>query len=1015
MVKFLVHKPVAVLMSFLGIIILGFFSLFDLPVSLMPNIDIPEITIQINVSNMSAREMENVIVKPLRNNLIQLNHLEDITTESSNETGIIKLKFYHGTRMNYSFIEVNEKIDRAMSYLPSNIERPKVIKANSIDIPAFYLDLTLKKVELTNDKTELSQDFLDFNQFVNNVVRKRIEQISEVALVDISGLTYPEIIIIPDQKKLISLGISLNDIENTIKSQNMEIGSIMVRDNIYQYNLQLNTRLNTIKDIENLIFKKSGRLFKIKDFATVKKQSQKRKGLIIANGKEAVTMAVIKRSGAQMNQLKESLKSLISTMEEDYEDIEFNISRNQTKLLDISISNLKQSLIWGIILAFLIMFLFLGDIKSPLLIGISIPISILICLLLFRVLDLSINIISLSGLVLGIGLMIDNAIIIIDNINQYRQKGANLSNACILGTNEMIRPLISSVLTTCSVFIPLMFLNGTTGALFYDQAVAVTIGLFISLMISIVLLPVLYRLFYLNNRLVFKIKKKIIKWNSIDYVKIYEKGLRYIMKNQSISIGIFLVFCFSTLGLFFLLPKDQLPALSSTETIIKIDWNEPINIDENKLRTLNLLEWDNKVKNYTAFVGSQQFLINKDSNFKSSETTIYIKTKSNDELTDLKKILKKEILQKYPLSIVRFKEVENIFNQIFPEDKAPLSAKLKAINNIEFNKADNLNEIWNSIQEAFPDEDFDQLTFDHQLILYGNAQKMAIYDVSPTMLTSTLEVAFNVKQILTIKSNQGFIPLIIGTNEKDVRKILNEALIKVNDSTYLPAKEFVSTEIRKDLKTIKGGKQGEYYSFDFKIDENKETSVINLVKSIIRQNDKFDVTFDGTIIENRKLLNEFLVVMCVTLFLLYFILAAQFESLLLPVIILLEIPISLGGAFLFLYLFNMSINLMSLIGIVVMSGIIINDSILKIDAIIQLRKQNIHLIRAIVLAGKKRLKPILMTSLTTILALIPILFSSGLGGELQTPLAIALIGGMIVGTLVSLYFIPLCYYYIAKK
>ena len=155
--------------------------------------------------------------------------------------------------------------------------------------------------------------------------------------------------------------------------------------------------------------------------------------------------------------------------------------------------------------------------------------------------------------------------------------------------------------------------------------------------------------------------------------------------------------------------------------------------------------------------------------------------------------------------------------------------------------------------------------------------------------------------------------------------------------------------------------------------------------------------------------------MCVTLFLLYFILAAQFESLLLPVIILLEIPISLGGAFLFLYLFNMSINLMSLIGIVVMSGIIINDSILKIDAIIQLRKQNIHLIRAIVLAGKKRLKPILMTSLTTILALIPILFSSGLGGELQTPLAIALIGGMIVGTLVSLYFIPLCYYYIAKK
>ena len=195
-------------------------------------------------------------------------------------------------------------------------------------------------------------------------------------------------------------------------------------------------------------------------------------------------MAIIQQNGARMENLKSSLNTLVQQLEKDYPSLAFSITRDQTKLLDYAISNIKQDLVWGLLLAFAIMFLFLKDVKSPLLIGISVPISLIISLAFFYVFNISINIISLSGLILGIGLMIDNSIIVIENIIQYREQKHNLTTACVLGASEVIKPLLSSVLTTCSVFLPLSFLSGISGALFYDQAMAITIGLFVSLLVG---------------------------------------------------------------------------------------------------------------------------------------------------------------------------------------------------------------------------------------------------------------------------------------------------------------------------------------------------------------------------------------------------------------------------------------------------------------------------------------------------------------------------------------------------
>jgi len=1024
MVKFLIYKPIAVLMTTLGMLILGVFAFGFIPVSLMPDIDIPEITVQVTAKNMSARQVEDAIVKNLRANLMQVSHLKDIKSECSGEHGIIRLTFNQGTKIDYSFIEVNEKIDRAMGSFPRTIQRPKVIKASITDIPVFYLSMTLKDTKIepeiqNNPKQNLfpvSQEYVDFSRFVNQVIKKRIEQVNEVAMVDVSGLTFSEILIIPDKEKLNALGISLNELETAIKKYDLEVGSLLIKDSQYQYNVRLGSSLKNIQEIENIYINKSNRILQLKEIAKIIEHPQKRTGLVLSEGNEAVAMAIIKQSDARIGTLKESLNKLIKQLNKEYPTIDFSITRDQTKLLDYAINNIKQSLLWGILLAFAVMFLFLKNVKSPLLIGIAIPVSMVISLLFFHLLGISINIISLSGLVLGIGLMIDNSIIVIDNIIQYQEKNYSLSQSCILGTNEVLKPLLTSALTTCAVFLPLIFLSGIAGALFYDQAMAITIGLFVSLLVSITLLPVLYRLFHLKESIKKgKISRFLEKTNTLDYSAIYEKGFRWVMKKQAISWTVFFFLLVVALGLFQILPKTQMPYLTKTETLVKIDWNEQINVEENKRRVLEIL---NPIKhdllNNTALVGSQQFILDKDTESGASESTIYIRCESAKKLKILVAEINNFIQLNYATARINYKDVDNIFNLIFSDAQAPLVARLRSVENLGANQNNQLKKLWYQVQENLGDLELKPIVWQEHLTVVADQEKLMTYGVAPNALFTALKTAFNEREILSIIDNQNFVPVILGGDSKRIQQVLSETTVQSKDSAIIHVSNFIKVINTQDIKTIVGGVEGAFYPIELNVDTENVAATISTIKKIVHANKWYDVNFTGDFFSNKELMDELKIVLLISLILLYFILASQFESFVLPLIILLEVPLDLAGSFLLLKLFGMSLNLMSMIGIVVMSGIIINDSILKIDTIIQLQRSGHSLIKALLVAGQRRLKPILMTSLTTILALIPLLFSSGLGAELQAPLAISIIGGMLLGTIVSLYFIPLCYYYIAK-
>ena len=381
MIKFLIQRPIAVLMAFTACFILGLVTYFSLPVSLLPDIAIPEITVQVTAENTSARELENAVVKPLRQQLIQVAKLEDLHSETRDGAGVIRLGFDYGTRIDLAFIEVNEKIDAAMSYLPKDIDRPKVVKASATDIPVFYLNLTLKADSAFGRTDEKA--FLELCEFAENVIRRRIEQLPEVAMVDVTGVLERELQVVPDPDKLAVLGLSVEDIEQVLAQNNVEPGSMTVRDGYYEYNIKFSTLLRTEDDVRNILLRKEGRIIRLGDFCDVNIVPAEERGVVLSNGKRAVTLAVIKQADETMADMKAAVSGTVDYFRQTYPDIDFCVSRNQTELLDYTITNLQENLLQGFLFICIVAMLFLGDVKSPFIIGLSMVVSLIASFIFF--------------------------------------------------------------------------------------------------------------------------------------------------------------------------------------------------------------------------------------------------------------------------------------------------------------------------------------------------------------------------------------------------------------------------------------------------------------------------------------------------------------------------------------------------------------------------------------------------------------------------------------------------------
>lgn len=1016
MLNRILDRPVSVTMILLVFVVLGIVGIRSLPVSLIPDVDIPYVTVQVNDREKSARELDKAIVQPLRQSLEQVSHVKDIRSESRDGTAAIVLSFEEGHDMDYLYIEVNEKVDRALSSLPK-IERPKVFKASATDIPAFFINVTLAdtpEVESTGDPFlfPVGDRFRKMSRFVTDVISKRIEQLPEVAMVDVSGTVDDEILVIPDTDAMRALGLTMDEFESCISSANVNLSNLTIRDGEYHYNVKFHSFARSADDIAEMYVRCGERTLQIKDMARVLEHPARRSGLVTSDGRDAVSLAVIKQGDARMADLRRSISAQIEAFGSDYPELEFTVTRDQTELLDYSIKNLLLNIIAAILLDCLVIFLFMKDVRTPLLVSVTIPLSLVMSFFVFYVLGVTINIISLSGLLLGVGMMVDNSIIITDNITGHWTRGDDLRTAVVEGTVEVRGAMLSSVLTTCAVFIPLVFLNGLAGELFFDQAVTITVLLLVSYLVTIIVIPVYYWALY-RKQPYFKPSRILSKIEFRGAGRLYDSMSGWFLSNRWTVWAIPAACTAAIVICMAFMQKEKVPPITYTDAILKVDWNEHVTLEENRRRVAALEgEIAGLCTQNMAMIGTQQFVLGHSGDQSLGEASLYFKCADARTLALAKSRMDTVISSRYPSAIREYATSGNVFDIVFSEKEPELVARLRPSGDTEMDIS-TLSGTLDGIRRALPDVKIDDIPGKTDVLYVSDPELMAIYGVSFSDLTGALTNALNGNEVFEIVQGSRSVPVVIGTDVRRMEDIIAGTFITVRNDDgsvrEIPAGVVMRQSWERDFKTLVSGGEGNYYPVEMNIPASSVKEVMSKITGVVREEGHYEAGFTGAWFSNLEIVRQMGLILLVAVLMLFLILASQFESLVQPVIILSEVVIDIGACLAALWALGVSINLMSLIGLVVICGIVINDSILKIDTINQLIRQGWQLEPAIHEAGHRRLKSIIMTSVTTILAVAPFLSRGNMGADLQYPMALVIIVGMAVGTLVSLFYVPAVY------
>ncbi|SFM59690.1 Multidrug efflux pump subunit AcrB [Chitinophaga sp. YR627] len=1001
MVRYFIQRPVGIIMIFIVLVAGGLWFSGQIPVSLLPEIDVPQLTIRIRYPDKAASNIEQDVMQPLRERLSSLDHLVNIESRCSNHEGVLYLYFRHRTRMDLMYIDVNEILDRMTNLFPRDMERPQIIRANTADIPVIRLQVTPRSPDGQLAASDLAE----------KILKRRLEQLDGISMVDLSGLSHAIIVVAPEENELKALGLNQAVLPMAIQNADRRAGNLSLRDGQYRYLVEFSSSLNTIDQIRQLPLRsKGGTVIKLQDVAKVAQVLEDPSGYHVYNGKKGIVITIQKQPDSRMNELVPAIKTLVEKFKEDYPQLEFAFSRDQTFLLNAGIDNLYQDLIYGGTLTVLLLFMFLGNWGAPVLMSINIPLSLIITFIFFYFLGISFNIISLSGLALGIGMLIDNSIVVINNITRKRILGLNLTESSIQGTNEVVVPVISQVLTTVAVYVPLVIMNGLSGDLIADQSIALSVSMGISLLVAFVLTPVLYPLLMKHASSGQKEDTVFYKWVAAGYHRMIHNILRFKCVYFLITVGLMFVGGWLAMHI----PIKSLPHIERTESLIKVDWNEPISAGENLKRSNEI---EQLIRPYCTSteteVGIQQFLMQPENN-EIQQVILYFNTQSEKELERVNMLVKEWVPLHYKNAGFSIVDAPNAFTQLFEDKKPYIEARFR------YGKAGDLEPLLQKLSEKGL-----RLAENTQMVpnmtLKFDEPKMLLYGVQRTDIQSTLQELFGTYHILSLKGAQGENSVRLNSEEKSMNQKLQRTVSGANNTSY-PLNLFVSMTYGLQPKYIEADKAGVYYSAFY---ETQHTDVLQLQDSIrnVSLESGFSVDFNGRYFEDRVQLKQLLIVFLVVLLLLYFIMALQYEDLLLPLVVMLTIPLGVTGGLFLLWITGSALDIMAAIGFIVILGLIVDDPILKVETLVRLEKQYMQegmirdeqlLSRIIHEAGDQCLKPLLMVSLTTSIALVPVLFLGGIGNDLQRPMALVVIGGLSIGTFFTTWFVPLAYWYLFK-
>ena len=1027
--KSAIQKPVTTALIFVAVIVVGIYSFVKLPVDMFPEMDPPYITVMTTYPGASASEMETNVTKYLENALTSVDHLKHITSQSKDNMSVVVLQLEWGANMDEAVNDVRSYVDMTKSNLPDNCGTPMIFKLSTSAMP-------VTQYSITADET-----YAGLDKILNDEVIPQLNHIDGIGNISLSGAPDRYVYINIDQQKLDAYGLTIEQVGQVVQANNLNLSSGTIKMPQEQYQMQVRSEYIESSEIEDLMVTMTaqGQQVFIRDIATVKDTIKDLSLDEKTNGREAVRLIIAKQTGANTVRVCAQVREELAKIQKQLPaDVKIEKIYDLSETIQNSINSLEESVMYALLFVVLVVLFFLGKWRATIIIGITIPIALIVAFIYLGVADSSLNIISLCSLTIAIGMVVDDAIVVLENITRHVERGEDPHEAAIYATNEVWISVIATTLVLVAVFVPLTMLNGMAGIMFHELGWIVTVVCCTSTLVAISLTPMLCSKLLKAKKVHVDEEGNLIEddadkksWydktvvHMLDIIDAwYERALGWCLSHKTITIlAIFGIFGLSLLpiltkqiGTDFMQEQDN----ARLSVVVKLQRGTRI---EETLKTARQLETRfmvlvPEIELINTSAGSNDdatiaALFSSTMNNKIQMTVRLPKKWQRDKtIWEIAEILRKE-LARYP---------EIIEYQCQVASNSPGASGGNTVNveiyGYDFDKTSQLAEQTRQLCMALPGARDVNISRDDDrpdIKITVDKEKASRLGLSSATISTYLRNRVAGMNCGYLKDDGSEYDIVVRLQEEDRNSISD-----VMDLT-------IPTPTGKRVKLSEVAQIGEYWApptIERKARQRIVTVKVTPYKTSlgelagqIEENvlPKLDMPVGysthlaGNYEDQQETFRDMILLMALIILLVYITMASQFESLLMPFIIMLTIFPAFTGVILALWMTGRSLDMVGALGVVLLVGIVVKNGIVLVDYINLLRERGYELNTAITMSGRSRIRPILMTAFTTILGMVPMAVSAGEGAEMWQPLGIVVIGGLTVSTFLTLFLVPVLY------
>ena len=1003
-----IRRPVAITMFYLIIVTFGIVGFRYLPVDLLPEIDFPRLSVNVSYGNVGPEEMESIITDPLENALASIPNLERMTSQSEEGRSRVSLEFGRGTDISEAANDVRAALDRLRDDLPPEAEAPTIWKFDPSAISIISLSVAS------------TRDLSSTTRLLERELMQRFEQIPGVGSISISGGVYREIGIQLVRDRLRAAGLTAADVSDALRRENVQLPGGSVQEGISDLYVRTVGEYQSLGEIAGTVITlRDGNPIRVGDVAQVVDGFQDVNNLAEVNGVPAVRLRIQKQSGANTVAVAARIREEVAVINGERDDVAITIDSDQSTFIEQSISNVQRSAFWGGLLAILVLYLFLRNGSTTTIIALAIPISITATFGLLFFAGLTLNQMTFGGLALGIGMMLDNAIVVLENIVRQRQSGKSIHEAARVGTREVAGAVIASTLTTCVVFLPVVFMRTTSGQLFQTLALVVVFSLACSLLVALTLIPVLASRFLTTRPAAAATRRPWVfeRW----FVALegqYVARLKQALVHRGWVFGVTAALLVGALMFWPLIQVELTPEMDNNEIDIDLEMarGTSIAVASQYLRELEAIVREVVPRDD---VESTAVEIRGDGD---AEVEIRLVRASERSVhpTELADRLRAAAEGRIPGAEVRVEAgsglwvLRRLFSAGGTADAVEVQLRgydldvaydLAAQIERRMRQVSGVVEVRLQEREGRPEQN---LRFERAMIANMG---LAVDDIAQTVQTS-----LGGSRAGYFREGGEQFPIVVRLRPEDrvTTQDLDGISVRTADGEMIPVSAVVRRENSRGPTRIQhiDGQRVLFITADL-----EEGVVLGDAVERIRQRFDdlqmpagFSIVFGGAWQEQQEARRDFVIAILLALAMIYMVMAGQFERFLDPLVVMASVPVALIGVIPALLLTGTSLNIQSVMGIVMLVGIVVNNAIVLVDYLnLKRREDGLEVLPAAIEAGRTRLRPILMTTSTTVLALLPLAVGWGEGADLQAALARVVIGGLLASTLVTLFLIPTLY------